>query len=106
MRVWRDDHGAIPIGLPQSLVLRLLEREIGDAIIHEVDSIPVEPQPAALSGAQDRVAVWYAASRDVASTATTTSCIPETALAGRKKCMLPAARADNSHFARTHPTPP
>ncbi len=36
------------------------------------------------SGAQDRAAVWYAASRDVASTAATTSCISATALAGRK----------------------
>ena len=48
MRIWRNDHRAVPIGLPQCFVLRPLEREISQTIVHKVDIVPIEPKSAAV----------------------------------------------------------
>ena len=48
MWIRRNDHRAVPIGLPQCFVLWPLEREISQAIVHEVDIVPIERQSAAV----------------------------------------------------------
>ena len=48
MWIWRKDHRAVPIGLSQCFVLWPLEREISQAIVHEVDIVPIERKSAAV----------------------------------------------------------
>src|SRR6476620_4094321 len=48
MWIRRHDHRAIPVGLPQCLMLWQIEREISKAIVREVDILPIDPKSIAV----------------------------------------------------------